>query len=113
VGLSSSKFVFVLLCCHGNVVSPRRIPEAHLFHFALSQQIIGIPGILHKKSESGIFGTHFLKMQILRFHDLIAKIEIAKIGIAKIGIAILAIHPDRDPNFSDPNFSDSHALLTW
>ena len=45
-------------------------------------------------------------MQILRFHDLIAKIGIAKIGIAKIGIPILAIHPDRDPDFSDPDFSD-------
>ncbi len=110
---SSSKFVFVLLCCHGNVVSPWRIPEAHLFHFVLSQQIIRIPGTLCKKSESGIFGTHFLKMHILRFHDLITKIGIAKIGIAKIGIPILVIHPDRDPNFSNPNFSDSHTLLTW
>jgi hypothetical protein len=53
-----------------------------------------------KNQESGIFGTHFQKMLILRFHDLIAK-----------------IHPDRDPDFSDPdfsdpNFSDSHTLLT-
>jgi hypothetical protein len=46
-----------------------------------------------KNWESGIFGTHFLKMQTLRFHDLIAKIGITKIGIAKIGIPILAIHP--------------------
>jgi hypothetical protein len=60
-----------------------------------------------KKRESGIFGTHFLQMQILRFHDLIAKIGIAKIGIAKIGIPILAIHPDRDPDFSDPSRSGS------
>jgi hypothetical protein len=59
-------------------------------------------GTLRKKSESGIFGTHFLKMQILRFHDLIAKI-----GIAKIGILILMIDPDRDPNVSD-----SRTLLT-
>jgi hypothetical protein len=57
------------------------------------------PGTLHKKSESGIFGTHFLKMQILRFHDLIAKI-----GIAKIRIPILVIHPNQDPEFSDPIF---------
>jgi hypothetical protein len=60
-----------------------------------------------KNRESGIFGTQFLKMQILRFHDLIAKIGIAKIGIAKIGIPILAIHPDRDPDFSDPSRSGS------
>ncbi len=33
-----------------------------------------ITGTLRKKLESGIFGTHFLKMQILRFHDLITKI---------------------------------------
>jgi hypothetical protein len=65
-----------------------------------------------KNWESGIFSTHFLKMQILRFHDLIAKIGIAKIGIAKIGIPILAIHPEQDPDFSDPDFSDSHTLLT-
>jgi hypothetical protein len=49
-------------------------------------------------------------MQILRFHDLIAKIGIAKIGIAKIGIPILAIHPDRDPDFSDPSQSGSRFL---
>jgi hypothetical protein len=60
-----------------------------------------------KKRESGVCGTHFLKMQILRFHDLIAKIGIAKIGIAKIGIPILEIHPDRDPDFSDPSRSGS------
>jgi hypothetical protein len=38
-------------------------------------------------------------MQILRFHDLIAKI-----GIAKIRIPILVIHPNQDPEFSDPIF---------
>jgi hypothetical protein len=65
-----------------------------------------------KNRESGIFRTHFLKMQILRFHDLIAKIGMTKIGIAKIGITkfgipILAIHPNQDPDFSDPSRSGS------
>jgi hypothetical protein len=55
-------------------------------------QLTQSSGTLRKKSESGIFGTHFLKMQILRFHDLIAKIGIAKIRIAKIR-----------SNFSDPS----------
>jgi hypothetical protein len=72
---------------------------------------IDASGTLCKKLESGIFGTHFLKMQILRFHNfIVAKIGIPKIGILIFsnpsrlaGIPILAIHPDRDPNFSDPN----------
>jgi hypothetical protein len=43
-------------------------------------------------SESVTFGTHFfLKMSVVRFLELIAKIGIAKIGIAKIGIAKIGI----------------------
>jgi hypothetical protein len=38
--------------------------------------------------ESGIFGTLFLKMSVVRFLELIDKIGIAKIGITKIGIPI-------------------------
>jgi hypothetical protein len=38
--------------------------------------------------ESGIFGTLFLKMSVVRFLEFIAKIGISKIGIAKIGIPI-------------------------
>jgi hypothetical protein len=38
--------------------------------------------------ESGIFGTLFLKMSVVRFLELIAKIGFAKIGIAEIGIPI-------------------------
>jgi hypothetical protein len=44
-----------------------------------------------KMSESGIFGTLFLKMSVVRFLELIAKIMIAKIGIAKIGITKIGI----------------------
>jgi hypothetical protein len=64
-------------------------------------------GTLCKKSESGIFGIHFQKCKIIRFHELIAKIGITKLGISKIRILILVIHPDRDPNFSDPSQSGS------
>jgi hypothetical protein len=42
-------------------------------------------GTLCKMLESGIFGTLFLKMSVVRFLELIAKIGI---GIAKIGIPI-------------------------
>jgi hypothetical protein len=38
--------------------------------------------------ESGIFGTLFLKIFVVRFVELIAKIGIAKIGIAETGILI-------------------------
>jgi hypothetical protein len=42
-------------------------------------------------SESGIFGTLFLKMSVVRFLELITKIGIAKIGITKMGIAKIGI----------------------
>jgi hypothetical protein len=42
-------------------------------------------------SESVIFGTFFLKVSLVRFLELIAKIGIAKIGIAKIGITKIGI----------------------
>jgi hypothetical protein len=41
--------------------------------------------------ESVIFGTLFLKMSVVRFLELIAKIGIPKMGIAKIGIAKIGI----------------------
>jgi hypothetical protein len=47
-----------------------------------------VPGTPRKMSESVIFGPFFLKMSVVRFLELIAKIGIAKIGIAKIGIPI-------------------------
>ncbi len=51
------------------------------------------PGTPRKMSKSVIFGTlfFFLKMSVVRFLELIAKIRIAKIGIAKIGIAKIGI----------------------
>jgi hypothetical protein len=55
MALSSSKFVFVLLCCHGNVVSPWRVPEAHLFGVVLSQHIVKIPELSNDTSfDSGV-----------------------------------------------------------
>jgi hypothetical protein len=65
----------------------------------------GSPGTLHKMLESGIIGSLFLKMSVVRFLELIAKIGITKIGITnlgtqsgwitkitKIGIAKIVIH---------------------
>ncbi len=49
-----------------------------------------VPGTPRKMSASVIFGT-FLKISVVRFLELIAKIGIAKIGIAKIGITKIGI----------------------
>jgi hypothetical protein len=54
-------------------------------------EVIEGPGTPRKMFESVIFGTFFLKMSVVRFLELIAKIRIAKIGIAKIGIAKIGI----------------------
>jgi hypothetical protein len=49
-GMISSKFIFVLLCCHGNIVSPWRSLKPILFGVAPSQQIIGIPELSNNTS---------------------------------------------------------------
>jgi hypothetical protein len=41
--------------------------------------------------ESGIFGTLFLKMSVVRFLELINKIGVAKIGIAEIPNAKIGV----------------------
>jgi hypothetical protein len=51
-----------------------------------------VTGTPRKMLKSVIFGTLFLlKMSVVRFLELIAKIGIAKIGITKIGIAKIGI----------------------
>jgi hypothetical protein len=65
------------------------IPEfLQSIHGKAGYQSWGGSGTPRKMSESGIFGTLFLKMSVVRFLELIAKIGIAKIGIPKIGIPI-------------------------
>jgi hypothetical protein len=73
---------------------------------------------LRKKSESGIFGTHFFGE--CKFSDSMTsskksgslklgstKIGVLKSGSLKLGLLkldpILVIHPNWDPNFSDPS----------
>jgi hypothetical protein len=52
---------------------------------------VSVSGMLHKMLESGIFGTLFLKMSVVRFLELINKIGVAKIGIAEIPNAKIGV----------------------